>query len=175
MIKKLFVAAVAAVMLTACGGQSTCVEDQAKDYAQKMEEAIQSGDMETVQALNTEIATWQESLSAEDQTKVLNVEEFATSLQEAAQTIVSETAAGAADAVDDAADAATSLGESVEDAANSVVDNAKSTAKEAVESAKTQAKDAANEAVNNAATKANEKANEAINNAANKVSDALKK
>ena len=77
-MKKFFIVALAVMSISFVSCKKQTVEDQAKDYAEKVISAIKSGKESAMSQLDTEIEEWMKGLSAEDQTKVKAIIEEAS-------------------------------------------------------------------------------------------------
>ena len=171
-MKKFIIAACVGIMFAACGSkqETKTVEEQALAYAEQMEQAIQAGDTATVKSRAEEMTAWNESLSADDQLKVLSVVDIDEVVAKAESTLNVSLTDAAKQAAEEVVDAAAT-------AAEGVADQAKAAAEEAVNSAKEQGKaavDAAKEAGKAAINDAAKKGADAVNAAAQKGAEAIK-
>lgn len=123
-MKKFFVIALAAMSLTVVSCKKS-VEDQAKEYAEKVVDAFKSGDMAKIQTIGDEAEKWMAGLSEADQAKAKAIMEEATT--KAAQ----ELFGGLAEELEDATDELDEAGEAVEEA----IDEAGEAVEEAIEEA----------------------------------------
>lgn len=69
-MKKVLIAASAALLLMLSVAACKSVEDKAKDYTQEMKELVSKGDLEGAMKLAKEAEEWYEGLSQADKDKV---------------------------------------------------------------------------------------------------------
>ncbi len=187
-MKKFFVFAFSAVALTlaSCGGNSTegaqdadsLQSDSAlvEDPIGALQEALQAGDTEQVQALLDLAAEQLETLSDEEKAEyAYKLQEFVATNKEKLEeaSVSTATVESVVSTIKDLPSSVEELGESAVDAvksdAQTIVDDAKDAVKTSVDEKVQDAKDAANAKVEDAANKASDKVNEGISKAASKL------